>query len=102
MAIKGVARFHKDRKKHIITTQTVRIPPCEHVFPRSRPAQEHKCVLDSCRKLQEEGLVGAEVEQALRPMYDNAVQVLRFEIPLDMVEILSMEYASQVVTGSDG
>ena len=24
MAIKGVARFHKDRKKHIITTQTVR------------------------------------------------------------------------------
>ncbi|KAI0807696.1 cysteine desulfurase NFS1 [Fomes fomentarius] len=38
MAIKGVARFHKDRKKHVITTQT-----------------EHKCVLDSCRKLQEEG-----------------------------------------------
>ncbi|KAI0647369.1 cysteine desulfurase NFS1 [Trametes meyenii] len=38
MAIKGVARFHKDKKKHVITTQT-----------------EHKCVLDSCRKLQEEG-----------------------------------------------
>ncbi|KAH9945840.1 cysteine desulfurase NFS1 [Epithele typhae] len=38
MAIKGVARFNKDRKKHVITTQT-----------------EHKCVLDSCRKLQEEG-----------------------------------------------
>ncbi|KAI0064710.1 cysteine desulfurase NFS1 [Artomyces pyxidatus] len=38
MSIKGVARFHKDKKKHIITTQT-----------------EHKCVLDSCRKLQEEG-----------------------------------------------
>nr|VWO94837.1 Nitrogen fixation protein NifS [Ganoderma boninense] len=38
MAIKGVARFHKDRKKHLIATQT-----------------EHKCVLDSCRKLQEEG-----------------------------------------------
>ncbi|KAM5531754.1 hypothetical protein V8D89_014603 [Ganoderma adspersum] len=38
MAIKGVARFHRDRKKHLITTQT-----------------EHKCVLDSCRKLQEEG-----------------------------------------------
>ncbi|KAI9509939.1 cysteine desulfurase NFS1 [Russula earlei] len=37
MAIKGVARFHK-HKGHIITTQT-----------------EHKCVLDSCRKLQEEG-----------------------------------------------
>ncbi|EIN07097.1 cysteine desulfurase NFS1 [Punctularia strigosozonata HHB-11173 SS5] len=38
MIIKGVARFHKEKKRHIITTQT-----------------EHKCVLDSCRKLQEEG-----------------------------------------------
>jgi len=38
MAIKGAARFHKEKKKHIITTQT-----------------EHKCVLDSCRKLGEEG-----------------------------------------------
>ncbi|KAI0093899.1 cysteine desulfurase NFS1 [Irpex rosettiformis] len=38
MALKGVARFYKERKRHIITTQT-----------------EHKCVLDSCRKLQEEG-----------------------------------------------
>ncbi|EAU88735.2 cysteine desulfurase NFS1 [Coprinopsis cinerea okayama7 len=38
LAIKGVARFHKEKKKHIITTQT-----------------EHKCVLDSCRNLGEEG-----------------------------------------------
>jgi cysteine desulfurase len=38
MAIKGVARFYKDKKRHIITTQT-----------------EHKCVLDSCRVLQQEG-----------------------------------------------
>ncbi|KAF9500587.1 cysteine desulfurase [Pleurotus eryngii] len=38
MSIKGVGRFHKEKKKHIITTQT-----------------EHKCVLDSCRKLSEEG-----------------------------------------------
>ncbi|KAJ1666564.1 cysteine desulfurase [Coemansia sp. RSA 1646] len=37
-AIKGVARFYKGKKNHIITTQT-----------------EHKCVLDSCRVLQEEG-----------------------------------------------
>jgi cysteine desulfurase len=36
LALKGVARFYK--KKHIITAQT-----------------EHKCVLDSCRVLQEEG-----------------------------------------------
>lgn len=38
LAIKGVANFYKDKKKHIITTQT-----------------EHKCVLDSCRYLQEHG-----------------------------------------------
>ncbi|OCH92103.1 cysteine desulfurase NFS1 [Obba rivulosa] len=63
MAIKGVARFHKEKKKHIITTQT-----------------EHKCVLDSCRKLQEEGfdvtylpvqkngiIDLAELEAAIRP-----------------------------------
>lgn len=38
MAIKGVPRFYKKTKKHIITTQT-----------------EHKCVLDSARKMQDEG-----------------------------------------------
>jgi len=39
MAIKGIARFHKKSgKTHIITTQT-----------------EHKCVLDSCRALEQEG-----------------------------------------------
>ncbi|KAL4248482.1 Cysteine desulfurase [Abortiporus biennis] len=63
MSIKGVARFHKEKKRHIITTQT-----------------EHKCVLDSCRKLQEEGfdvtylpvqhngiIDLAELEAAIRP-----------------------------------
>jgi len=38
MAIKGVAHFYGKKKKHIITTQI-----------------EHKCVLDSCRRLSEEG-----------------------------------------------
>ncbi|XP_060628392.1 cysteine desulfurase [Anolis sagrei] len=38
IAVKGIARFYKSRKKHIITTQT-----------------EHKCVLDSCRALEAEG-----------------------------------------------
>jgi len=38
ISIKGVARFYQSKKKHIITTQT-----------------EHKCVLDSCRVLQQEG-----------------------------------------------
>lgn len=38
MAIKGVARFYRQKKRHVITTQT-----------------EHKCVLDSCRVLESEG-----------------------------------------------
>jgi cysteine desulfurase len=38
-ALKGVARFYKGKKNHIITTQT-----------------EHKCVLDSCRHLEDEGI----------------------------------------------
>ena len=37
-AVKGVARFYRKTKRHIITTQT-----------------EHKCVLDSARVLQDEG-----------------------------------------------
>lgn len=65
MSIKGVARFfgRGGKKKHIITCQT-----------------EHKCVLDSCRHLQEEGyevtylpvkntglIDMAELEAAIRP-----------------------------------
>jgi cysteine desulfurase len=38
LAIKGVAKFYGDKKKHIITLQT-----------------EHKCVLDACRHLEVEG-----------------------------------------------
>ena len=38
-ALKGVARFYKDRRDHLVTAVT-----------------EHKCVLDSCRHLEQEGL----------------------------------------------
>lgn len=38
IAIKGIAGFYGEKKKHIITCQT-----------------EHKCVLDSCRHLEQEG-----------------------------------------------
>ena len=38
IAIKGVGRFYKSKKNHIITSQI-----------------EHKCVLDSCRALENEG-----------------------------------------------
>lgn len=63
MILKGIARFHREKKRHIITTQT-----------------EHKCVLDSCRKLSEEGfdvtylpvqsngvISLSELEKAVRP-----------------------------------
>lgn len=63
MVVKGVAMFYKSRKKHIVTTQT-----------------EHKCVLDSCRWLQQrgfevtylpvkpDGLVDLEeIREAIRP-----------------------------------
>lgn len=38
LCLKGVAKFYGDKKKHIITTQI-----------------DHKCVLDSCRRLEDEG-----------------------------------------------
>ncbi|XP_020692996.1 cysteine desulfurase, mitochondrial [Dendrobium catenatum] len=38
ISVKGVMRFYRDKKRHVVTTQT-----------------EHKCVLDSCRHLQQEG-----------------------------------------------
>ncbi|KAL1537035.1 cysteine desulfurase [Salvia divinorum] len=38
ISVKGVMHFYKEKKRHVITTQT-----------------EHKCVLDSCRHLQQEG-----------------------------------------------
>lgn len=38
LALKGCANFYKERKNHLITTQT-----------------EHKCVLDSCRYLESKG-----------------------------------------------
>jgi cysteine desulfurase len=38
LAIRGVAEFYKDRKNHIVTTLT-----------------EHKCVLDTCRHLEQQG-----------------------------------------------
>ncbi|KAI8878848.1 cysteine desulfurase [Backusella circina FSU 941] len=55
LSIKGVARFYKNKKKHIITTQT-----------------EHKCVLDSCRVLQEEGF-----EVTYLPVQTNGIVDLK-------------------------
>mmetsp|Transcript_22059 Transcript_22059/g.42101 ORF Transcript_22059/g.42101 Transcript_22059/m.42101 type:complete len:456 (-) Transcript_22059:298-1665(-) len=67
IAIKGVSSFYKANKNHIITTQT-----------------DHKCVLDSCRSMQQQGfevtylpvqknglIDMAELEAAMRP--DTAI-----------------------------
>jgi len=63
LAIKGAARYHADRGRHIVTSRT-----------------EHKAVLDTCRQLEKEGwrvsyvspgpggiVTVAEIEPALRP-----------------------------------
>jgi cysteine desulfurase len=63
LAIKGAARFHADRGRHIVTSRT-----------------EHKAVLDTCRQLEKEGwqvtyvspgpggiVTVAQIEPALRP-----------------------------------
>ncbi len=50
-AVKGVARFYKENKKHILTTTI-----------------EHKCVLDSCRALEAEGF-----EVTYLPVQKNGV-----------------------------
>mmetsp|Transcript_1275 Transcript_1275/g.2994 ORF Transcript_1275/g.2994 Transcript_1275/m.2994 type:complete len:465 (-) Transcript_1275:252-1646(-) len=63
IAVKGIANFYKEKKNHVITTQT-----------------DHKCVLDSCRYLQQrgwdvtylgvnsEGMISLEeLEAAMRP-----------------------------------
>lgn len=75
MAIKGVARFHKEKKRHIITTQTVRLFCQSHIYRHFSLAQEHKCVLDSCRKLGEEGF-----EITYLPVETNGV------VSLDVLE----------------
>ena len=55
ISVKGVGRFYKSKKRHVITTQT-----------------EHKCVLDSCRQLESEvghrdlGVGGREIVRESR------------------------------------
>ena len=51
ISVKGVGRFYARKKKHIITTQT-----------------EHKCVLDSCRQMEAEG-----VQVTYLPVQENGL-----------------------------
>ena len=70
LAIRGVAEFYKDRKNHIITTVT-----------------EHKCVLDTCRHLEQQGF-----EVTYLPVQQNGLldlDVLRAAIT-DKTELVSV------------
>lgn len=84
MSIKGVARFFgkTGKKKHIITCQT-----------------EHKCVLDSCRHLQDEGyevtylpvqnngLVDLkQLEEAIRPGETSIVSIMTVNNEIGVVQ----------------
>ncbi len=53
LAIKGVSRFYKDRKNHIITCAT-----------------EHKCVLESCRHMSQEGCEVTYLHVAMNGLID--------------------------------
>lgn len=90
MAVKGVANFYGEKKKHIVTTQT-----------------EHKCVLASCRRLEVEqgwevtylpvgtdGLLDlAKLEAAIRP--DTAlVSVMHVNNEIGVVQ--NMEEIGQI------
>lgn len=80
MVIKGVARFYKEKKNHIITVQT-----------------EHKCVLDSCRKLSEEGF-----EITYLPVQKNGVidlEVLKAAIKptTSLVSIMAVNNETGVI-----
>nr|XP_026239010.1 cysteine desulfurase, mitochondrial isoform X1 [Urocitellus parryii] len=71
IAIKGVARFYRSRKKHLITTQT-----------------EHKCVLDSCRSLEAEGF-----RVTYLPVQKSGIIDLKFSA--DTTSLLELEATIQ-------
>jgi cysteine desulfurase len=77
LSLKGVAEFYKDKKKHIITTQT-----------------EHKCVLDTCRHLQQNGF-----EVTYLPVQKNGLvdlEILKSNIRKDTL-IASIMYINNEI-----
>ncbi|MCW5734418.1 MAG: IscS subfamily cysteine desulfurase [Enhydrobacter sp.] len=77
LAIRGVAEFYKDRKNHIVTTVT-----------------EHKCVLDTCRHLEQNGF-----EVTYLPVQKNGLidlQVLRDAITDKTVVVSIMAVNNEI------
>ena len=77
LALKGVARFYKEKKKHIITCVT-----------------EHKCVLDSCRHLEQEGFTVTYLPVQPNGLIDLAV--LRDAIRADTVMVSIMAVNNEI------
>lgn len=77
LALKGIAHFNKDQKNHIITVVT-----------------EHKCVLDSCRQLEQEGF-----EVTYLPVQKNGIidlNVLRAAIKDSTVLVSVMAVNNEI------
>jgi cysteine desulfurase len=77
LAIRGVAEFYKDRKNHIVTTVT-----------------EHKCVLDTCRHLEQSGF-----EVTYLPVQQNGLidlEVLRNAITDKTVVVSIMAVNNEI------
>uniref|UniRef100_A0A8C4QKG5 Cysteine desulfurase n=1 Tax=Eptatretus burgeri TaxID=7764 RepID=A0A8C4QKG5_EPTBU len=80
IAVKGVARFYKQRKKHVITTQT-----------------EHKCVLDSCRALEAEGFAVTYLPVKSNGLLDLKVLEQAFRPETSLVSIMAVNNEIGVV-----
>jgi cysteine desulfurase len=77
LAIKGVSRFYRDKKRHVITCVT-----------------EHKCVLDSCRHLELEGF-----QVTYLPVHKNGLidlDQLRDAITRDTVMVSIMAVNNEI------
>jgi cysteine desulfurase len=79
MAIKGLAKFYGEKKKHVITVQT-----------------EHKCVLDACRHLEVDGF-----EVTYLPVQKNGLldlEVLKAAIRPDTLLVSVMGVNNEIGT----
>ncbi|MGN7678258.1 MAG: IscS subfamily cysteine desulfurase [Anaplasma sp.] len=77
LAIKGVARFYKDKGNHIVTLKT-----------------EHKCVLDSCRHLETEGFKVTYLDVQQDGIVD--LDVLREAIRADTILVSIMTVNNEI------
>jgi cysteine desulfurase len=77
MAIKGLAGFYGDKKKHIITVAT-----------------EHKCVIDACRHLEQEGFLVTYLPVEKNGLID--LELLKKEIREDTLLVSIMAINNEI------